>query len=128
MPTYEYECKKCGHVFERFQRITETPVSECPECCGKVARLPGAGAGIIFKGSGFYATDYRSNSYRRSAEAEKPKPDVGATGKGPGVREKTSGAPEKRGKGAGKGGGEGRTGKGESRKGEGAQGDSSGKH
>ena len=59
MPTYEYECRKCGHQFERFQSITAPPVKTCPKCKGKVARLLSGGAGIIFKGSGFYQTDYR---------------------------------------------------------------------
>ena len=70
MPTYEYECEKCGVTFERFQKITEEPVKECPECGGPVRRLIGAGAGVIFKGSGFYATDYRSESYKREAKKE----------------------------------------------------------
>jgi putative FmdB family regulatory protein len=70
MPTYEYECDKCGATFERFQRITEDPVKKCPECGGSVRRLIGAGAGVIFKGSGFYATDYRSESYKREAKKE----------------------------------------------------------
>lgn len=70
MPTYEYECDKCGTTFERFQRITEDPVKKCPECGGPVRRLIGAGAGVIFKGSGFYATDYRSESYKREAKKE----------------------------------------------------------
>lgn len=73
MPTYEYECKKCGHVFEEFQRITAEPLTRCPKCSGKLVRLPGAGAGIIFKGSGFYATDYRSDSYRRGERDESPR-------------------------------------------------------
>ena len=64
MPTYEYECTKCGHVFERFQSMTDEPLKRCPECRCKVRRLFGTGAGIIFKGSGFYETDYRSKSYR----------------------------------------------------------------
>ena len=58
MPTYEYECKTCGHHFEKFQGINDTPIKICPECGGQVRRLPGIGAGVIFKGSGFYATDY----------------------------------------------------------------------
>jgi putative FmdB family regulatory protein len=78
VPTYEYECKKCGYVFDRFQRITEKPLSECPECCGQVVRLPGPGAGIIFKGSGFYSTDYRSESYKRREKAEGPGSDGAA--------------------------------------------------
>ncbi|MBN1504526.1 MAG: zinc ribbon domain-containing protein [Candidatus Eisenbacteria bacterium] len=72
MPTYEYECKKCGYVFEVFQSMTAEPLTTCPKCFGKLVRLPGAGAGIIFKGSGFYATDYRTESYRRGAKGEGP--------------------------------------------------------
>jgi putative FmdB family regulatory protein len=71
MPTYEYECEKCGVTFERFQSITEEPIKRCPECGGPVRRLIGAGAGVIFKGSGFYATDYRSESYKRQEKKEK---------------------------------------------------------
>jgi putative FmdB family regulatory protein len=74
MPTYEYECQKCGHTFEIFQMMTDEPRKRCPECRGKVKRLIGAGAGIIFKGSGFYETDYRSDSYKKKAKAEKGKP------------------------------------------------------
>jgi len=59
MPTYEYECRKCNDRFELFQSITANPVKRCPKCGGGVKRLIGSGAGIIFKGSGFYATDYR---------------------------------------------------------------------
>ncbi len=73
MPTYEYECKKCGHTFEEFQSITEPPIRRCPKCKGKVRRLIGTGAGIIFKGEGFYATDYRSPSYKEQAKKEKEK-------------------------------------------------------
>ena len=71
MPTYEYVCQKCEHRFERFQNITAKPVRKCPNC-GKtsVQRLLSAGAGIIFKGSGFYATDYRSDSYKSAANSE----------------------------------------------------------
>lgn len=72
MPTYEYACEKCGHAFEEFQSITAKPLRKCPEC-KKLAlrRLIGTGAGIIFKGSGFYQTDYRSESYKKGAEKEK---------------------------------------------------------
>ena len=59
MPTYEYECPGCKERFELFQKITAKPIKTCPKCKGKVKRLIGTGAGIIFKGSGFYATDYR---------------------------------------------------------------------
>jgi putative FmdB family regulatory protein len=71
MPTYEYECDACGHTFEQFQSITAAPVKKCPKCGkNKVKRLLGTGAGLIFKGSGFYSTDYRSESYNKAAKAE----------------------------------------------------------
>ena len=59
MPTYDYECTHCGYVFEVFQRINDAPLENCPKCKEKLRRLIGGGAGIIFKGPGFYATDYR---------------------------------------------------------------------
>lgn len=62
MPTYEYECSHCGHKFEAFQQISHKPLEKCPKCQKRVKRLIGKGAGIIFKGSGFYATDYRKGS------------------------------------------------------------------
>jgi putative FmdB family regulatory protein len=72
MPTYEYACSSCEHHFEHFQSITANPLRTCPSCGRKtLKRLIGAGGGIIFKGSGFYQTDYRSESYRKAAEAEK---------------------------------------------------------
>jgi putative FmdB family regulatory protein len=72
MPTYEYICDNCQHQFEQFQSIKARPIRQCPKC-GKlsVQRLIGAGAGIIFKGSGFYQTDYRSEGYKKAAESEK---------------------------------------------------------
>ena len=71
MPTYEYKCDACGAEFERFQSITAAPVKRCPECGkAKVKRLIGTGAGLIFKGSGFYITDYRDKSYTDKAKAE----------------------------------------------------------
>lgn len=70
MPTYEYECTSCSHKFEKFQSITAKPLQKCPECGKKVKRLIGSGAGIIFKGSGFYQTDYRSDSYKKKAAAD----------------------------------------------------------
>jgi putative FmdB family regulatory protein len=72
MPTYDYICENCGHEFEQFQTITAGPLRKCPNC-GKAAlkRLIGVGAGIIFRGSGFYETDYRSESYKKGAEREK---------------------------------------------------------
>ena len=86
MPTYDYECEACGETFEKFQSITAPAIRKCP-LCGKLAvrRLIGAGAGVIFKGSGFYQTDYRSESYNKAAEKDKGTPksggDGGASGK-----------------------------------------------
>ncbi len=71
MPTYEYECEKCGHKFEVFQSITAEPLKKCPKCNGKIRRLIGTGAGLIFKGSGFYATDHRSKDYKKKVREEK---------------------------------------------------------
>lgn len=70
MPTYEYECRKCGHTFEKFQRISEPPAKRCPRCRSAVRRVLGGGAGLLFKGSGFYITDYRSDGYKKSAKAD----------------------------------------------------------
>ena len=74
MPTYEYLCDNCSHTFEKFQSITASPVRKCPNCAKmKVRRLIGCGAGIIFKGSGFYETDYRSEGYKKAAKSENEK-------------------------------------------------------
>ncbi|MBM4019402.1 MAG: zinc ribbon domain-containing protein [Planctomycetes bacterium] len=71
MPTYEYRCDACGHEFERVQRITARPVRTCPSCRRrKVRRLLGTGVALIFKGPGFYATDYRSSSYKEAAKKD----------------------------------------------------------
>ena len=76
MPTYDYECDACGHAFEKFQPITARSIRKCPSCGKlKVRRLIGTGAGIIFKGSGFYQTDYRSESYRKDAAKDKEDTD-----------------------------------------------------
>ena len=73
MPTYEYECRNCHHKFELYQSITAKPVTRCPKCKkARVRRLIGCGAGIIFKGSGFYHTDYRSDHYKKQLAADKP--------------------------------------------------------
>lgn len=80
MPTYDYVCGKCEHAFEHFQSIKAAPLRKCPSC-GKPAlkRLMGAGGGLIFKGSGFYITDYRSDSYKKAADGDtKPKSDAKA--------------------------------------------------
>jgi putative FmdB family regulatory protein len=71
MPTYEYRCEN-GHVFEELQRMSAPPIEVCPQCGAKAERLLSSGAGILFKGSGFYITDYRSDSYKKAAEADKP--------------------------------------------------------
>lgn len=72
MPTYDYECDACGHTFELFQSITADPQKKCPECNKlKLRRLIGTGGAIVFKGSGFYQTDYRSESYKKAAAAAK---------------------------------------------------------
>ena len=85
MPTYEYHCEKCGQNFDAFQSMRDQPYKECPkELCrlpkwghGKVKRLLGTGAGLIFKGSGFYTTDYRSDSYKEAAKKEAPATSAG---------------------------------------------------
>jgi len=69
MPTYEYKCNSCNHTFELFQSMTAEPATECPECSGPVKRLIGAGAGIIFKGSGFYCTDYKQPTQQSAPES-----------------------------------------------------------
>ena len=71
MPTYDYECQRCDHVFEHFQNISEPNLKRCPKCRGKLKRLIGKGSGIIFKGSGFYETDYRKSEYKEKAKMEK---------------------------------------------------------
>src|SRR5688572_27305430 len=72
MPTYDYECDACGHDFELYQQISENPKKKCPECGRqKLRRLFGTGAALMFKGSGFYKTDYRSESYKKASEADK---------------------------------------------------------
>lgn len=89
MPTYEYSCQKCGQNFEAFQSMRDEPFRECPkELCrlpkwghGKVKRLLGTGAGLIFKGSGFYTTDYRSDSYKEAAKKESPSTKTDTTEK-----------------------------------------------
>ncbi|HNX81411.1 MAG TPA: zinc ribbon domain-containing protein [Candidatus Omnitrophota bacterium] len=66
MPTYDYECTACGHRFEAFHSMNAQPLTKCPECGKKVRKLIGSGAGVIFKGSGFYATDYKKSSGTKS--------------------------------------------------------------
>ena len=88
MPTYEYVCKKCGHEFEKFQSIADNALKICPQdlCAkkkwgrGNVQRKIGGGAGLIFKGSGFYITDYRSEGYKQAAKKESSAPAPSANG------------------------------------------------
>jgi putative FmdB family regulatory protein len=71
MPTYGYACEQCGHEFDSFQSITAKPLRKCPQCGrSSLKRLIGTGAGILFKGSGFYCTDYRGDSYKKAAGGE----------------------------------------------------------
>jgi len=110
MPTYEYLCEKCAGAFEIVQSMRDAPLKECPrELCrqkkwghGKVKRLIGTGAGLIFKGSGFYITDYRSDSYREAAKKDAPappatadKPAAGKEGKVPATPPKAEPKPKK---------------------------------
>ena len=87
MPTYEYECMKCGHIFEVFQSITADPVKVCPKCNGKVKKLISPGIGLIFKGSGFYITDYKNNRNKsKSSQQVKSK----SSGKNGGAQDNAS--------------------------------------
>ncbi len=98
MPTYEYSCQKCGGTFEAVQSMRDEPFKECPkELCvqkrwghGKVKRLIGTGAGLIFKGSGFYITDYRSDSYREGAKKDAPAAPAATEKSAPAKEGKTS--------------------------------------
>src|SRR3954447_19711811 len=92
MPTYDYSCDACHHEFEVFESITAQPQRKCPKCKkNKLRRLFGAGGGLIFKGSGFYQTDYRGESYKKAAEADKPKTETAASASDNGS--KTEGKP-----------------------------------
>jgi len=101
MPTYDYSCEKCGGTFEIVQSMRDNPLQECPkELClqkkwghGKVKRLIGTGAGLIFKGSGFYITDYRSDSYREAAKKDAPAAPAAAAADKPAKEGKSSSAP-----------------------------------
>ena len=88
MPTYDYECDACRHKFEHFQSITDAKLVKCPKCKKKkLRRLIGAGAAIVFKGTGFYQTDYRSDTYKNRAEADKSSSEAKPEGKSEGKSE-----------------------------------------
>ena len=72
MPTYEYQCQKCKKRHEAYQSIMAKPLTQCPKCKGKLKRLLGSGSGFIFKGGGFYITDYRSKSYQEAKKKDQP--------------------------------------------------------
>ena len=92
MPTYDYVCDACGHSFEEFQMMSAKPLRKCPECGkSKLRRLIGTGAGVIFKGSGFYETDYRSDTYQKDAKADKPAEAKSDAGKSNGEGKSDSG-------------------------------------
>ena len=80
MPTYDYQCSGCGQAFEVFQRMSDKPVSSCPDCGASARRRISGGAGFIFKGEGFYITDHRSKEYRDRAAADEGKEPVAASG------------------------------------------------
>ena len=83
MPTYDYICDACGEKMEIFHKITDDPIKKCPVCKkNKLVRQFGTGAAIVFKGSGFYQTDYRSDNYRKSAESERKSAESGSGGEG----------------------------------------------
>lgn len=96
MPTYDYKCENCGYDFERFQAITARPIRKCPRCGQRgLKRLIGSGSGLIFKGSGFYQTDYRSESYKKAEKSEKGVADTDAAEKKTATKTKDSKAGEK---------------------------------
>lgn len=99
MPTYEYRCPE-GHEFEKFQRMHEPPVAACPECGKDAERILSGGAGLLFKGEGFYITDYRSESYKKAAREEKGGKKDADAGKG-GASDSKSGDASGSGKGSG---------------------------
>jgi putative FmdB family regulatory protein len=96
MPTYDYACENCGNKFEQFQTITAKPLRVCPKCGQqKLNRLIGSGAGIIFKGSGFYQTDYRNESYKQAAASDKKTSEGSQAKKTPETKAKSTGETKK---------------------------------
>src|ERR1700741_2021835 len=96
MPTYEYRCPECGTDFEKFQRMSDEPVAECPECGAQAQRRLSAGAGLLFKGNGFYITDYRGEGYKKAAAADRgsaPKSESSSSDSGASAKEKSEAKP-----------------------------------
>ena len=112
MPTYEYRCRDCGRDFDLFQRMSDEPRATCPDCGGRAERLISGGAGLLFKGEGFYITDYRSEAYRESAKQDSgAEPGVGSgaaasAGSGSSGGAEKAEKPEKAAKAEGSSGGE----------------------
>lgn len=94
MPTYEYECTTCGHQFETVQSMKDPHLKDCPqqECAGPVKRKIGRGAGLIFKGTGFYITDYRSDSYKAAAKQDSASSATASSGSSGGSTSSSSGS------------------------------------
>ncbi|HEY3215508.1 MAG TPA: FmdB family zinc ribbon protein [Candidatus Eisenbacteria bacterium] len=104
MPTYTYRCRKCGHRFDLFHGIKDESPKRCPKCRSRADRVPAGGAGILFKGSGFYITDHRSPSYREKAKQERTAGGSGAAGEGKQGKGASKPPSPSRGKGAGSAG------------------------
>jgi len=104
VPTYEYQCEKCSHRFEASQSIKDAPLAECPRCGGRIKRLIGGGVGFLFKGSGFYSTDYRSASYRKRAKEESGTKAAGEGKGAPPAKPEKPSPPQGGGEGGGAGG------------------------
>ena len=94
MPHYDYECQKCGYVFEAFQKINDKPLKKCSRCGGRLKRLIGAGAGLIFKGSGFYITDYKRNSQKKNKGSSNNSKAAASTSQAPSPKKQDSPAPK----------------------------------
>ena len=90
MPTYEYKCTSCGHTFEAFQSINDKPLSRCPKCKSTIRRVINGGMGVIFKGSGFYTTDYRSEGYKQAAKRDTTVPKTSSSDAKPAPRRTTT--------------------------------------
>ena len=95
MPTYDYRCTKCEHRFEVFHAISDARPRRCPRCRGRAIRVPAGGAGLLFRGSGFYITDYRSKHYKERARQERTSGEAGGKGAGESKGGKSGGGASK---------------------------------